>query len=129
MHQIITGIQGANPNAKLVFLTPLRRYGFKVTEEYMQLLHDTMPNEVGHTLAEYREAIFNKCAMHGISVIDTYTISGFDFSEGQDGIHSFDENAVGKSPWTVDGLHPNTEGHLELARRILPYLEDILSFG
>ena len=128
MHQIITGIQGANPNAKLVFLTPLRRYGFKVTEEYMQLLHDTMPNEVGHTLAEYREAIFNKCAMHGISVIDTYTFADFDFSTGQDGIHPFDGQAEETNPYTIDGLHPNTEGHLQLARRILPHLEEILSF-
>lgn len=129
MHQIITGIQTTNPNARLVFLTPLRRYGFGVTADGKQLLHDTMPNAVGHTLRDYREAIFNKCAMHGISVIDTYTISGFDFSEGQDGIHPFHENAIGKSPWTVDGLHPNTEGHLKLAERILPYMEEILGLN
>lgn len=128
MHQIISGIQTTNPNARLVFLTPLRRYGFGVTADGKQLLHDTMPNAAGHTLGDYREAILEACAVHGLPVIDTYTISKFDFSAGQDGIRSFNGQAEGKNPYTVDGLHPNTEGHLELARRILPYLEAIQSF-
>ncbi len=125
MHLIISGLQDANPNAKLVFMTPLSRYGFGTTETGKQLLYDTTRNAAGHILEDYREAIFKKCEKQGIEVIDTYTISGFDFSAGQDGVNAFDGNAIGKSPWTVDGLHPNTEGHLKLAERILPYIESI----
>lgn len=125
MQQIIAGIQTMNSNATLLFMTPLRRYGFGLTENGIQLLYDTMPNAVGHTLRDYREAILRKCALHNVPVIDTYAISGFDFSDGQDGIHPFDGFAEGKSPYTVDGLHPNTEGHIKLAESVLPYMKKI----
>lgn len=127
MHLIITGLQKANPNAKIVFMTPLSRYGFGETEFGNQLLYDTTPNAQGHILEDYRQAILAKCKMLGVPVIDTYQISEFDFSAGQDGVHPFDKNAEGKSPLTVDGLHPNTEGHLKLAEKILPYVEALLN--
>lgn len=126
MHQIIIGLQERNPNAKLVFITPLRRYGFGTKMDGTHLLYDSMENSIGHSLADYREAIIKKCASHDISVIDAYQFSEFDFSEGQDGVHPFNENAEGKNLLTTDGLHPNTEGHIKFAENVFPYMKEIL---
>lgn len=126
MHQIIIGLQERNPNARLVFITPLRRYGFGTKIDGTPLLYDSMENSSGYSLGDYREAIIKKCTTHDISVIDAYQFSEFDFSEGQDGVHSFNENADGRNLLTTDGLHPNATGHIKFAESVFPYMKDIL---
>ena len=122
MHIIINGLMAKNPTARIAFMTPLHRYGFGTTASGTKLIYDTTPNEAGYILEDYRDAIIKKCARHGIPVIDTYQLSGMDFSLGQDGSSQFNASAAGVHPWTTDGLHPNGEGHRKLAERVAPYV-------
>lgn len=64
--------------------------------------HDTdAPNFCGHTLSEYAEAMEKTCRRYGIPCLNLHKNFAFDHR-----IH------------TLDGCHPNVEGHLLLAEAI-----------
>ena len=73
LNVIIPALMAKYPDAKIVFVTPIHRYGFGVnsaTGENHTL--DSEPNGAGHTLEEYAEAIKAVCEKYGAYVIDLY---------------------------------------------------------
>ena len=68
--------------------------------------HDTEArNFNGHTLADYADAIAAVCSEHGIPCLRLFDNFGFDWREH-----------------TIDGCHPNEEGHRLIARAVVEKL-------
>jgi lysophospholipase L1-like esterase len=73
--------------------------------------HDTDAlNFCGHTLAEYASEIEEVCRLHGLPCLNLHRDFAFDHR-----IH------------TLDGCHPNEEGHRLLARAIGDHLERLIA--
>ena len=112
LNTVITGIQKAHPNSRLVFVTPLHRYGFgesKITGT--KLTYDNLPNGKGHTLEDYVNAIKAVCDKYEVPVIDLFSLYPIN-----------PEDADAREQYFPDGLHPNAAGHEIIANLILEQL-------
>ncbi|MBE6532953.1 MAG: hypothetical protein E7676_05575 [Ruminococcaceae bacterium] len=98
LNVIIPSLQAKHPDSRIVFVTPLHRYGFG------GLNFDYEKNGAGFTLQDYVDAVINVCRRHSIPVIDLYSISGLNPSL-----------AVIRNTYMPDGLHPNANGHKYIA--------------
>lgn len=107
MIKTITDIITAIPSARLVIMTPLHRTGTTYMSE-----DDT--NTQGLVLADYVEAEKKVAELYSIPVIDLWSISGL-----------APRIPIIKTTYMSDGLHPDTAGHILLAERILPILNDM----
>lgn len=76
-------------------ITPMRRIG------------ENNPNKVGYILENYRMAIREKCLQYGF-----YIIEGFNIPINPD----VEDD---RKKYILDGLHPNTEGHLIYAEYVI----------
>ena len=105
LNVIIPGMQAAYPSSKIVFVTPIHRYGFgssKITG--VAFTHDSTPNGHDATLGDYAAALKVACAAYGVDVIDLYEEYPLDPSD-----------AAVRSQYMTDGLHPNADGHKMMA--------------
>ena len=96
LNDLISKIKDKNKNAKIVFLTPLRR------------VSENMPNINGLILADYVNAIINVANKYNLPCIDLFNSNIFD---------PFDTEVV------PDGLHPNTEGYKVIAEKISAFIK------
>ena len=105
LNVIVPALVAAHPSSKIVFATPLHRYGFgssKLTGA--AFTYDNIPNGRGATLGDYAAAIKEVCAAHGVSVMDLYEEYPLDPSD-----------AAVRAQYMPDGLHPNAQGHQIIA--------------
>jgi lysophospholipase L1-like esterase len=93
---------------KLCFITPLHRFN----EQDLKGENGQKPQAVA-TLAKYVEIIREVTAFYKVSLLDLYAENFLPLPTSNKG----DE-------FTADGLHPNANGHLRLAKRIATYLAD-----
>ena len=123
---MINGLKKKVPDATVVFLTPINRYGYGQTRVgKIKLITPYTKNDEGHDLYDYRKAIMDKCEQYSVPVIDVFLFPEFDFSQGQDGVSTFNSSATNAHPWTNDGLHPNHLGHPALGKVLVPYINRI----
>ena len=123
---LINGLKQKVPKATIVFLTPLKRYGYGQTRVgKIKLITPETKNDEGHDLYDYRKAIMDKCKQYAIPMVDIFLFPEFDFSQGQDGVSTFNASAENAHPWTNDGLHPNHLGHPALGKVLVPYINQI----
>ena len=123
---LINGLKQKVPKATIVFLTPLKRYGYGQTRVgKIKLITPQTKNDEGHDLYDYRKAIMDKCKQYAIPMVDIFLFPEFDFSQGQDGVSTFNASAENAHPWTNDGLHPNHLGHPALGKVLVPYVNQI----
>jgi lysophospholipase L1-like esterase len=116
LNVIIPGIQKAQPNAKLVWITPTHRYGFGTSKLLgTPFTYDYLPNGRGYSLNDYVDAIKEVCEKYDVPVIDLFTLSGMDPSLSEV-----------RTQYMPDGLHPNAAGHEKIAAIIAKSLEGIL---
>ncbi|MFR3687405.1 MAG: GDSL-type esterase/lipase family protein [Enterococcus sp.] len=101
---LIEFILTQNPGIRLVLFTPLQRDngGYNGWD---------FANTAGHTLNDYREAIFLLGKMYGLPVCDLYANSGF--------------NKFSLSTFTMDGLHPNDSGYERMGNYAAQFINDI----
>ena len=113
---IITGIQKAHPDAKLVWITPTHRYGFGTSKLLgTAFTYDYLPNGRGYSLNDYVDAIKEVCQKYDVPVIDLFTLSGMDPSLSEV-----------RRQYMPDGLHPNSSGHEKIATIIAKALNNIV---
>ena len=101
LNVIIPALVTMHPSSKIVFVTPMHRYGFgtsKILET--PFTSDDVANGVGAALCDYVDALKTVCANYGVSVIDLYTECSLDPAD-----------ASVRSAYIPDGLHPNAAGH------------------
>lgn len=110
MSVIINTIINANPDVRLVFITPLHRYGY-TGGSYP---NDTDQNGQSKTLKDYVDAMKAMAELYSIPLIDMFSVSGLNPRVTEI-----------KDDYITDGLHPNAAGHNIIARRIVPLLETI----
>ena len=123
---MINGLKKKVPDAAVVFLTPINRYGYGQTRVgKIKLITPYTKNDEGHDLYDYRKAIMDKCEQYSVPVIDVFLFPEFDFSQGQDGVSTFNSSATNAHPWTNDGLHPNHLVHPALGKVLVPYINRI----
>ena len=123
---MINGLKKKAPDATIVFMTPINRYGYGQTRVgKIKLITPYTKNDEGHDLYDYRKAIMDKCEQYSVPVIDVFLFPEFDFSQGQDGVSTFNSSATNAHPWTNDGLHPNHLGHPALGKVLVPYINRI----
>ena len=104
-----------NPTSTIIFVTPLHRYGFGTSKILNQsFTYDYLPNGVGHSLKDYKDAIVNVCERWSIPVVDLYGNSGINPA-----IPSIKNN------YFTDGIHPNSNGHERISEIICNELEDL----
>jgi lysophospholipase L1-like esterase len=92
-----------NPSSRVNLWTPLQRDkdGYDIYE----------PNQAGHRLIEYTEAIHRVGLAYALPVLDLYRLSGIS-------LPTLDF-------FTSDRLHPNDEGHRRIAGMAIPFLQSI----
>lgn len=74
LNTIVPALVENHPNSKIVFVTPLHRYGFGTSSILgTAFTSDDIANGVGASLGDYVEALKAVCASNGVSVIDLYT--------------------------------------------------------
>ncbi len=112
---IIPQLKNSHPNSRIVFLTPIHRYGAGTSGILgTAYTYDNVPNGVGATLEDYVNAVKDVCAKYSIPVIDLYTLFDLDVTD----------TSV-RSEYMPDGLHPNADGHQILADIIAKELKKI----
>lgn len=94
---LIDGMATSFPDRKIGFFTPMFR------------VNCTQPNQQGHTLKDYANAIIQVCEEYGIPVLDLYRISGI--------------NANNHVTLLADGLHPKGLGHQFISRKIAKFID------
>jgi lysophospholipase L1-like esterase len=123
---MINGMKKKAPDATIVFMTPINRYGYGQTRVgKIKLITPYTKNDEGHDLYDYRKAIMDKCEQYSLPVIDVFLFPELDFSQGQDGISTFSASVTNAHPWTNDGLHPNHMGHPALGKLLVPGFNQI----
>ena len=109
LNVVIPYIQKTYVHSRLVWATPLHRYGYGSETS----AHDYIPNASGHILADYVHAIKEVCERYSIPVIDLFSISGFNPAL----------SAV-RTTYMPDGLHPNAAGGLKVANIMARWLNE-----
>ena len=99
---LIEGLIKKYPTGKIGFMTPLRK------------ANDTVANDAGLTLKQYRDAIIDMCEDYCIPVLDLYT---------KGGCHPNIE--AWKNANLPDGLHPNQAYYRRLALQIAQFIQTI----
>ena len=113
LNTIVPGIISAHPDSRVVFMTPLHRYGAGSSALLGEkFTYDYLPNGRGHSLDDYVEAIKAVCERWSVPVIDLYAESG---------IHP--AIADQKADYMPDGIHPNAAGHEKISCYIANCLE------
>lgn len=93
-------LNAAYPDAKKVFMTPMRREG------------DEIPSPLtGCRLSEYADAVIKAAKMHGMEVLDLYRTLPLDPNDAEI-----------KEKYVPDGLHPNDAGHAIIAEHLHKFL-------
>ncbi|MFL1896775.1 GDSL-type esterase/lipase family protein [Aquimarina sp. 2-A2] len=90
INDIVTDIETANPSAKIVFLTPIKRSNGETA------------NATGNILKDYADAIVKYAITNGHGYLDLFNKSGIDPYRSHFNTAYF---------VSADGLHPNNEGH------------------
>ena len=94
---VLNAIKTSNTNCEVFLLTPIQRDNAGYTIEYT--------NSAGFKLVDYVNAIKELGKMYSLKVIDLYGESGINF------YNIFD--------FSIDGLHPNNDGHLKMGNSVL----------
>ncbi|MBR6708638.1 MAG: SGNH/GDSL hydrolase family protein [Clostridia bacterium] len=109
LNVVITGIRQNHPDSKIIFATPLHRYGFGTSKiSGKPFTSDSLPNGRGHTLEDYVNAIKAICEKNKLPVIDLFNLCPLNPEKPED-----------KRQYFPDGLHPNAAGHEIIAQTIL----------
>lgn len=112
LNTIIPALVAKHSSSKIVFVTPIHRYGFGTSKILgTQFTADSLPNGVGATLGDYVEALITVCANNGVSVIDLYTEWTLNPADSEV-----------QSNYMPDGLHPNAAGHELIAEIMEPHI-------
>ena len=115
LNVILSALKVKYPNATIVFVTPLHRYGFGTNSATGEThTFDSVPNGAGHTLEDYVNAIKLACEKHGVAVVDLYCELDMDPS-----------NDETREYYMPDGLHPNTAGHRQIANILTHSFEEL----
>lgn len=102
--KVIDTILTAKPSIKLAFFTPLQRGAFTGQPTY------PAPNNLGHTLDQYVDAIKKVCELYAIPCLDLFRCSGI--------------NEYTLTTMTTDNLHINNGiGGQTVARTIQGFIE------
>ena len=105
LNTIIPALVAKHTSSKIVFVTPLHRYGFGTSKILgTAFTYDHIPNGVGAALGDYVDALKTVCASNGVSVIDLHTECTLDPTD-----------AAVRSTYMPDGIHPNAAGHEVIA--------------
>ena len=105
LNTIVSSLVARHTSSKIVFVTPLHRYGFGTSKILgTPFTYDNIPNGAGASLADYAGAVKTVCENHNVSVIDLYTECTIDPTD-----------AAVRSELIPDGLHPNAAGHAVIA--------------
>ncbi|MBO0586106.1 SGNH/GDSL hydrolase family protein [Sporosarcina sp. E16_8] len=104
IESIIKSILRKNPEARLIFITPLQRDFKEETDEVVHGWSQTTTNEMEYRLEDVVSAINEVCSKYSIPVLDLYHNSGIT-------MYNFDY-------MTKDGLHPNNKGMKRIGEQI-----------
>ena len=115
LNVIIPALLEKNPDATIVFITPLHRYGYGTNSTTGEAhTYDSIPNGAGYTLEDYVNAIKEVCEKYSIDVIDLYELSDLDPSI-----------ELTREQYMEDGLHLNANGHNYISQILEYWLNEI----
>jgi len=97
---LIEGVLTAAPSCRLNLWTPIQRDKDGYDSE--------RPNELGHLLIDYVQAIKELGRAYALPVLDLFAESGL--------------NKLTLGHFTTDRLHPNEAGHARIAQMAVPFL-------
>lgn len=86
-------------------------------------LNDDVPNSTTNkTLGDYSDIVKNACRDHGIKFIDLFAESGLNPANG----HNQELYFTRDDTSALDSIHPNHNGHVNMANIVGPVLNDLL---
>lgn len=100
---IVNAVLTANPNAQVIFITPLQRGNFAG-----QTAIFPAPNTLGNTLNQYVQAVKDVANLFAIPVLDLFNISGI--------------NSYTIPIYTNDNLHPNDAGNSVISYKMASFI-------
>ena len=130
LNVIIPALKQKYPTSRIVFITPLHRYGFGTSKiKGEAFTYDNLENGVGYNLGDYVNAIKEVCKKYSVDVIDLYKLSENELNPSIPAL---------RESYFPDGLHPNEDGHKMIANILQNILctmkpiennNSIISFG
>ncbi|MDO4326829.1 MAG: SGNH/GDSL hydrolase family protein [bacterium] len=106
---IVRGLLEQYPLADIMFITPMKAFGFKDYPHWNTL------NADGHRLVDYRNAILEVCNYYSIPVLDLFSQSNLT-----------PDIPACKEKLLCDGLHPSRLGYERMTRKIYNFLVNTL---
>ena len=124
VHHLCSGLKEKYAGKPIVFILPYKMRGignyFGGENSLAHNGHNTdQKNYVGHTLIEYVNMQKSICLSYGIYALDLYTELGADMAY-------CDSDEL---RYTLDGCHPNIEGHRYIANLLYQFCIDNGLFG
>ena len=116
VRRLCRGLRERYPGAPVVFLLPYQMRGvgnyLGGTDARASSKHNTdQPNFVGCTLADYVRAQTEICAQNGVPALDLFHALPIDVAHAE----------ADEARYTLDGCHPNPEGHRLIARTLFDF--------
>lgn len=111
LHELILAIRAINPALPMVYLTPVSRGVYNLTEP-RGTSYETNAN--GDYLSDFTDAIKDICAFYSIPVF--HTVDHFPYDLAQD-----TKNAI-ITGLSTDAIHPNDRGHAILAQTLYKWI-------
>lgn len=102
---LCSGLKSSYPNAKIIFMTPLP--GCFCGK------YNSGNNDAGASIYDYVNATKSVCSKHGFYVLNTFSDTVITNNNYED--------------YTVDGLHPNENGHQILGDALTKYIKKLYS--
>lgn len=107
LNVMIQGMLTKYVGKDIIFMTPCNSY-------YLNHSTDTA-NSAGNTMQDYVDAIKERCAYHGVAVLDLFEMSGMDVA------HNTDQKAY----WSSDGVHLSDAGNQRVYERLIGFLRTL----
>ena len=109
LNEIIKYMSVNKPNTRLIMVTPMQRYNSDDKNRPTNDHGEPFANQYNlKTLNDYCHMIEDTCKFYGIPCLNMYEVGGL--------------NRINIDTWTVDGLHPNDNGDMKIAREICNFI-------
>lgn len=114
LKDIVTTLSKNNPQAKLMFITPMKttKFQYHTFDENGEL----MKNANGNTQLDFVNAIKQVADYYSIPVLDMYSCSNYS---------PYLPSQVGHDNFTADGLHPTEHGYERIAQTIAKAINNL----
>ena len=116
VHHLCIGLKEKYKNKPILFIVPYKQRGIGnylgcANAQDSNFHISDVENYTGNALKRYADTLCEVCSSNGIPVLDLYNDLGIDIAHSDEDYEKY----------TIDGCHPNENGHRYIAERLYEY--------